>query len=133
MYTSNFFHSKIHFANIVCISQWYYIRSFYNRSWYTTDHFILTKVQKMCCRIYYDLLQTRTGFEPGTSSNILLLNILLLDEGTLNYKMQYSNTPRYTTSRYTNLAGARFEKGFKNFRDKRFWDMNLMGHDFKKC
>ena len=31
-----------------------------------------------------------------------------------------------------NLAGTGFQKGFKKFQDKRFWDMNHAGHDFKK-
>ena len=40
---------------------------------------------------------------------------------------------RDTTPWDTNLAGTWFQKGFKYFRDKWFWDMNLAVHDFENC
>ena len=42
----------------------------------------------------------------------------------------YSKTSRYTTSWDTNLAGTRFQKGFKIIRDKGFWNKNLAGTRF---
>ena len=52
------------------VVQWF----FYNRLQYATSSCILTKIQRIYCKSYYNLFQTGQEIEPGFPGNIVLLD-----------------------------------------------------------